>query len=56
MLELSGMQRTPSLPSLPGSPWFRMVAPGNVLSMRQIELNRIPMLNRIVINRTVFVC
>ena len=33
MLELWGMQSTPSLPSLPGPLW-----PGRILSMGQIEL------------------
>ena len=39
MLELWGMQSTPSLSSLPGSVWPGMVAPDRVLSMGQIELN-----------------
>ena len=39
MLELYGMQRTPSLPSLPGSLWPGVIAPDRVLSMGQIELN-----------------
>ena len=38
MLELWGMQSTPSLPSLPGSLWPGVVAPDRVLSMGQIEL------------------
>ena len=33
MLELWGMQSTPSLPLLPGPPWSRMVAPDRALSM-----------------------
>ena len=33
MLELWGMQSTPSLPSLPGSLWSRVVAPERALSM-----------------------
>ena len=45
MLELWGMQGTPSLPLLPGPLWPRMVAPDGVLSMAQIELNYILMLN-----------
>ena len=39
MLELWGMQSTPSLPSLPGPLWPRVVAPDRALSMGQIELN-----------------
>ena len=39
MLELWGMQNTPSLSSLPGSLRPRVVAPDRVLSMDQIELN-----------------
>ena len=48
MLELWGMQSTPSLPSLLGplSPWVE--APDRVLSMGQIELNCALMLNKIV--------
>ena len=33
------MQSTPSLPSLPGPLWPGVVAPDRVLSMGQIELN-----------------
>ena len=33
MLELWGMQSTPSLPSLPGPLWPGVVAPDRVLSM-----------------------
>ena len=39
MLELWGMQSTPSFPSLPGPLWPGVVAPDRVLSMGQIELN-----------------
>ena len=39
MLELWGVQSTPSLPSLPGSLWPGVVAPDSVLSNRHIELN-----------------
>ena len=35
--ELWGMRSAPSLPSLPGSLWPRVVAPDSVLSMDQIE-------------------
>ena len=38
MLDLRGIQSTPSLPSLPGPLWARVVAPDRVLSMGQIEL------------------
>ena len=37
MLELWGMQSTPSLASLPGPLWLRVVAPDRVLSMAQRE-------------------
>ena len=45
MLDLWGMQITPSLPLLPGPLWPREVAPDRVLSMSQIELNCVFMLN-----------
>ena len=54
MLELCGMQSTPSLPSLPGLLKPGMVATDRVLSMGQIELDGVLMLNRIVWNRTVY--
>ena len=50
MPELWGMRGTPSLPSLPGPPWPRVVAPDRVLSMVQIELNCVIPLNWIVWN------
>ena len=53
MLELWGMWRTPSLPSLPGLLWSRVVATDRVLSMGQIEVNCVLILNWIVWNRTV---
>ena len=56
MLELWGMQSTPSLPSLPDPLWPGVVVPDRVLSMGQIELNCVLMLNWIAWNRTVFVC
>ena len=40
MLELWGMQYTPSLPSLPDRLWLGAVAPDRVLSVGQTELNR----------------
>ena len=45
MLELWGVQSTPLLPSLPGPLWFGMVALDKVLSMGQIELDYMLMLN-----------
>ena len=39
MQELWEMRSTPSLPSLPGPLWPRVVAPDRVISMGQIELN-----------------
>ena len=54
MLELWQMWSTSSLPLLPGPLWPRMVAPDRVLSMSQIELNCVLMLNWIVWNRTVY--
>ena len=45
MLELWVMRSTPLLPSLPGSLWPGMVEPDKVLSMGQIELNCVLMLN-----------
>ena len=51
-LELWGMS-TPLLTSLPGAVWPRVVASDRVLSMGQIELNCVLMLNLIVWNRIV---
>ena len=45
MLELWGMWSTPLLPLLPHPLWFELVAPDRVLSMGQIELNSVLMLN-----------
>ena len=45
MLELWGIQSTPSLPSLPGPLWSGVVAPDRALSMGQIELNCVIMLD-----------
>ena len=53
MLELWGMQNTALLPLLPDPLWPGMVAPDRVLSMGQIELNYVLMLNWIAWNRTV---
>ena len=54
MLELWGIRSSPSLPSLSGPLRPAVVAPNRVLSMGQIELNCVRILNRIVLNRTVF--
>ena len=48
MQGLWGMQSTPSLPSLPGPLWPGVVAPDRALSIGQIELNYVLMLNWIV--------
>ena len=53
-LELWGMQNTPSMTSLPCPLWPRVVTPDRALSMGQIELNYVLMLNWVVWNRTVF--
>ena len=53
MLELLGIRSIPSLPLLPGPLWPRVVALDRVLSMDQIEIKCVLMLNRIVRNRTV---
>ena len=45
MLELWRIQSTLSLPSLPHPLWPRVVTPDMVLSMGQIELNSVLMLN-----------
>ena len=45
MRELWGMMCTSSLPSLPGPIGPSVVAPDRVLSMSQIELNCVLMLN-----------
>ena len=55
MLELWGMRFTPSLPSLPGPLWPGEVAPDKILSLGQIELNCVPMLNWITWNKTVLI-
>ncbi len=45
MLELWGMQRTPLLPSLPGPLLTGVVSLDRVLSMGQIEVSGVLMLN-----------
>ena len=54
MLEFWEMCSTSLLPSLPDPLWFRVVALDRILSMGQIELNCMLMLNLIVWNKTVF--
>ena len=48
MQEFGGMQSTPLLPSLPGPLRPKMIAPDRVLSIGQIELNFVLMLNSFV--------
>ena len=55
MLRLWGMRSIPSLQLLPGPLESEVVAPDMVLSMGQIELNRVFMQNCIVWNGAVFV-
>ena len=55
MPELWGMRSTPSLPSLPCLLWLGIVVPDRVLSMDQIELNGVLMLNRITWNRSALI-
>ena len=45
MLELWGMRSTPLLASLPSPPWPGVIIPDRVLSIDQIELNDVLMLN-----------
>ena len=54
MLELYRMRSTLSFPSLPGPLWLGVVAPDEALSMDQIELNCVLMLNWIVWHGTAF--
>ena len=54
MLELWGMQNTPSLPLIPGPLRLRVVAPDRVLLMGHIKLNGVLRLNWNTWNRTVF--
>ena len=55
MLELYGMQGTPSLPSLPGQLCPGVVSPDRVLAMGQMELNCVFMFNWIARNRSVLI-
>ena len=45
MLELWGKLSSLALPSIPGPLWYGVVAPDRALSMGQIELNSVLMLN-----------
>ena len=54
MLELWGMQSTPSLPSFPSPLRPGEVEPNRVLSMGQIELNSALIVNWIVWNRAAY--
>ena len=54
MLELWGMRSILSLLSLLGPLWSLVVAPDRALSMGQIEINFILLLNWIAWNKTVF--
>ena len=45
MLKLWGMRSTPSLPSLPGPFWPKVIAPDRTLYMGQIEQSCVLMLN-----------
>ena len=53
MQERWGMQSSPSLPSFPGALWTEVLSPDRVLSMGQMKLNSVLMLNWIDWNRTV---
>ena len=53
MVECWEMQSTLSLPSLPVPLWLGVLAPDRVLSMGQIELNSVLMLNWIAWNRII---
>ena len=56
MLEFWGMQSTPSLQSFPGPPQPGVVASDRILSMGQIELSYVFLINWIVWNWSAFVC
>ena len=53
MLELWGMRNTHSMLLLSGSFWFGVLAPDRILSMGQVKLNCVLILNWIARNRTV---
>ena len=54
ILELWGILSTPLLPLLPGPPWAEAVAPERALSIGQIELSCVFILNWIAWKTTVF--
>ena len=54
MLELWGIQSTPSLPLVAGPLWPGVIAADRVLSIGQIELNCVLIRDWISWNRTVF--
>ena len=54
MLELCRMQSPPSLLSLPGPLWPRVVTLDRVLSMGQGELNCVLMLNKTVLTTKLY--
>ena len=56
ILELWGRRSTPLMPSFPGPLWPGVVAFDRVLSMGQIELNRVLMLNWIELFLTSKLC
>ena len=55
MLELWRIQSTFLLPLLPGPLWPGVIAPDRVLSMGQIELNCLLMLNWIVLKNCFYI-
>ena len=55
MLELWGTRSSPSLSQLPGRLWLGVVASDRVLSISQIELKCVLMLNWITWNKTVLI-
>ena len=55
MLELWGIRITPSLPSLVGPLWAWVMTPDRILSIGQIELNCVIMLNWITCHRTILI-
>ena len=48
MLEIGGIWSTPLLTSLPGPLWPEVAVPDRVLSIGQIDLNSVLMLNWII--------
>ena len=54
--EFWGMCSTPSLPSLPGPLWPRMIAPERVLSIAQIELDSVLEIELFLEIATAYLC